>query len=164
MIGSPSFNSQGGGSNFLCLPFDPDWLDNDYTRSVPDSKITSVEYISGDNGLFANFNYYLKRAECALCQSITHPTVVMIPAKTSCPSDWKREYYGYLMSSGDQHNHSLNYICVISDSSYLKHADAAEVGGLAFVRADCSGSGNLKECSSGKYANGRQLTCVVCSK
>ena len=27
----------------------------------------------------------------------THETVLMIPAKTCCPTSWTREYYGYLM-------------------------------------------------------------------
>ena len=28
----------------------------------------------------------------------TRAAVVMIPAKTQCPSSWTREYYGYLMT------------------------------------------------------------------
>ena len=37
-------------------------------------------------------------ALCAVCYLPTKNTVLMIPAKTSCPSGWTREYYGYLMS------------------------------------------------------------------
>ena len=37
---------------------------------------------------------------------------LMIPARTSCPSSWTREYKGYLMT--EQHNHASNkvYKCV----------------------------------------------------
>ena len=34
-----------------------------------------------------------------VCHVSTRPAVFMIPAKTSCPSSWTREYYGYIMTS-----------------------------------------------------------------
>ena len=38
-------------------------------------------------------------SRCAMCIATTRQTVLMIPAKTSCPSSWTREYEGYLMFS-----------------------------------------------------------------
>ena len=35
---------------------------------------------------------------CAVCCVSTRPTVLMIPAKASCPPNWTREYYGYIMT------------------------------------------------------------------
>ena len=36
---------------------------------------------------------------CAVCYTSTRETVVMIPARLTCPSSWTSEYYGYLMAN-----------------------------------------------------------------
>ena len=50
-------------------------------------------------------------APCAVSYLSTQNTVIMIPAKTSCPSGWTREYYGYLMSERRVKSHTM-YECV----------------------------------------------------
>ena len=40
-------------------------------------------------------------APCAVCLIPTRSTTIMIPAKSVCPSNWTREYYGFLMSEHD---------------------------------------------------------------
>jgi hypothetical protein len=36
----------------------------------------------------------------------------MLPAKTSCPTSWTREYYGYLMSTHIGDSGRSSFICV----------------------------------------------------
>ncbi len=43
---------------------------------------------------------------CAVCHMTTRSAVLMIPSKTSCPPNWIREYYGYLMSEYHGHHRS----------------------------------------------------------
>jgi hypothetical protein len=47
-----------------------------------------------------NLNSHLNNynVPCAVCYVSTRTSVLMIPAKTQCPSSWTREYYGYLTS------------------------------------------------------------------
>ena len=56
---------------------------------------------------------YAHNAPCAVCLATSRCSLLMIPAKTSCPAQWTTEYIGYIMS-GDQ-NHSLptEYMCVL---------------------------------------------------
>ena len=47
----------------------------------------------------------------AVCYVTQHSTVYMLPAKYTCPSEWTREYYGYLMS--EHHSHHLSQFSCI---------------------------------------------------
>ena len=52
---------------------------------------------------------------CAVCYVSTRETELMLPAKTSCPDTWTREYYGYLMSGpiGNSGRSSFIYYVLI---------------------------------------------------
>ena len=52
-------------------------------------------------------------ATCAVCYVSTHETVLMVPAKTSCPTSWTKEYQGYLMAENKSNRRSM-FICVDS--------------------------------------------------
>ena len=41
---------------------------------------------------------------CAVCYVAPRETVLMIPGKNICPSNWTREYYGYLMTERSIHS------------------------------------------------------------
>ena len=163
IIASASAGATGGGVDFLCLPTNPEWLS---TTSVSYfNQIGSVSY--QHNGyIFASYTDN-KRARCAQCYTNSRPAVMMIPGHYSCPTYRTREYYGYLMASEESRNHPSRYICVNSNPSYLSYSSSSYYSTssyLTFVRADCSGSGTLDECSSGEYVHGRVLSCVVCSR
>ena len=49
---------------------------------------------------------------CAVCYAPNKSTKLMIPAKTSCPTSWTREYYGYLMTNHHGHNSNKQYECI----------------------------------------------------
>ena len=149
--------------DFLCLPRDPQWLTYNTGSTPVASWMRSVEYISKDYGIFSS-TINQKRAVCARCFTQSRPAIIMIPARTTCPSGWTREYYGYLMASYEGYAHPSNYICVYYSPSYYTHSDPGQGGGLTFVNADCDGEGTIDECGTGEYVNNRQLTCVVCSR
>ena len=51
-------------------------------------------------------------ATCAVCYVSTRETQLMLPAKTSCPESWTREYYGYLMSGTIGNSGHSSFVCV----------------------------------------------------
>lgn len=167
IIAGGAFNAPGAGVNFQCLPLNPQWLN--YNTSVHDptlhlvSKIRSVEFTTGNLGLFSN-TVHQRRALCAQCYTEGRPAITTIPGRTSCPPNWNREYYGYLMASYENYAHPSTYICVDKDPESRSHSNNNYGGGLALVSVDCDGPGTLDECSTGEYINNRQMTCTVCTR
>ena len=88
--GSSFHEHEGGASNYLCMPNDPQ-----YSRYQ--SNIRRHSYVYGteyEEPLVSGLNQ--RNAPCAVCYIPTKHTVIMIPAKTSCPSGWTREYYSHI--------------------------------------------------------------------
>ena len=99
---------------------------------------------------------------CAVCYVPTRPSVVMIPAKASCPPHWTREFYGYLMSAHRGHDHHRTmHECVDQDQESLQTAVVGNTNGALFyhVEAHC---GTGLPCPP--YRTGKELNCVVCTK
>ena len=161
----------GSGSNFLCLPEDPQWktyIDGDQHGTAA---IYGVQYElwnsgSSHNNVFSESNnggnpLANNPAPCAVCYVGGRSTILMVPARTQCPDGWSMEYAGYLAAdyTGSTSAHQR--------SSYMCWDEAPEVavGGTSQnqalihpVEVHC---GSLP-CSV--YVTGRELTCVVCSK
>ena len=160
----PHHNKGGSGSNFLCLPNDPQW--NNYIDETQSwsGGISGVEYENpyilsksnnGGNPLSNN------PAPCAFCYVGGRSTVAMIPARTQCPDGWTTQYAGYLASEARVDR------TIRARSSYVCWDEAPEiaVGGtqqnqavIYHVQVFC---GSLP-CSV--YPTGKELTCIVCSK
>ena len=89
----PSHTTTGGGANMLCLPDDPDYLNNTYTADSVEghSPLTGAEYHTH----VARQDIRLQNAPCVVCYT-ERATSLMIPAKTVCPTSWTLEYVGYL--------------------------------------------------------------------
>ena len=168
MAGS-DHKSSGGGANFQCLPDDPEYSN----KSIPAlfSSLRFVQYIEMPN-------LYRHRVPCAACEAKGRLSLIMIPAKTRCPtSDWKLEYRGYLMSelehSGSKPDDfssasvrgPLSFVCVdeIAESLGSVPLSTWSGGVLHTVRAGCTGGGALVNCPPYKSDNSA-LSCVVCSK
>ncbi|XP_066299793.1 uncharacterized protein [Branchiostoma lanceolatum] len=96
---------------------------------------------------------------CSVCYVAGRSAHVMIPARTSCPEGWSKEYSGYLMS--ERHNHPSNkdFICVDGAPNLRTGSSADNNGGLLYpVETQC---GSLP---CGPYnTSGYELTCVVCT-
>ena len=137
------------------MPYDPEYLEvTNRTRGVP---LRGVEHRAGDDGLQSSGGQN-GNLPCALCYVATRVTVVMIPAKLSCPDNWTREYSGYLMTS---HNHRSVYECVDKDPETVAGSSESSHCNTFFyhVEVGCTG-----ECCPLYQDNGKELTCVVCTR
>ena len=83
----------------------------------------------------------------------------MIPARTTCPEGWDKEYGGYVMAEAHNHKGRTTYVCVDGDPE-VRAGGGANHDGALFYNAEAA-CGALP-CPP--YVHGRELTCVVCSK
>ena len=151
-VGGTYAGHGGGGANYLCMPLDPQY--NSYTPGVQGhSYMYGAEY---ENPIGGNDD---DDATCAVCYVSTRETELMLPAKTSCPASWTREYYGYLMSGPIGNSGRSSFVCV--DRAYEPvpgsqgHRNGAH---LNHVEAICG----TMQCPP--YVNYKELTCAVCTK
>ena len=150
--GSHSLEDTGGGVNFQCMPLDPQ-----YTLSTQ-SGVIGHTYIYGTEYNLPLQGSHRHNVPCAVCYVSTRETVLMIPAKTSCPTSWTREYYGFIMSEYRGRSAST-YECVDEDQESLPSSGAHTFGTLLHhVEASCNGM----PCPP--YDAQKELTCVVCTK
>ena len=152
--GGSRWSHKGGGANYLCLPDDPDHLQ--YTSGVQgQSYLYGVEYRTSTLPL-RNVDYH--NAPCAVCHVTTRATLLMIPAKVNCPTNWTTEYTGYLMSAAIG-QHRSTYKCIDKDPESISGLNGGDSNNalLYHVEPECSGL------SCPPYDREKELTCVVCS-
>ena len=114
------------------MPKDPE-----YTLTYR-SGVTGFAYIHGAEYELPLHGSQDHNVPCAVCYVSTRPTVVMIPAKASCPPTWTREYYGYVMVSYKGHHRTM-FECVDEDQESLPGSQSNSHG-MTFhhVEATCS--------------------------
>ena len=117
ITGGSMYNQEGGGANHLCMPKDPEYTLRNRGGLDGYVHVYGAEY---DRPLQGTHDH---NVPCAVCYVSTRPTVLMIPAKTSCPQNWIREYYGYIMTQWKgSHNHNWSctmFECVDKDQESL---------------------------------------------
>ena len=97
-------------------------------------------------------------ATCAVCYVSTRETVLMVPAKTSCPTSWTREYHGYLMSAHRLDSSRSSFVCIDGAYEPVQGGQGHRSNGhLYHVKAVCG----TMPCPP--YVNYKELTCAVCS-
>ena len=154
--GGSKYNHIGGGANHLCMPDDPEHLQ--YRNGTQgNSYIYGMEYAMSYSQPLHSFHNH--NVPCALCYVTTRDTVVMIPAKVHCPTNWTVEYTGYLMTAF--HNrHRSTYECVDKDPESVPglntHNSYSDI--IYHVEPVCIGL------SCPPYDAEKELTCVVCSR
>ena len=139
MTGGTYFSDQGGGSNYLCLPFNPIFEKYDDA----DNRTTFIHGVvyqihGGQNKIFPNINIHDDNAPCEVCQAKSRGSHMMIPARNVCPSGWTMEYKGYLMAEHYGHKGRTQFICVDADAE-ATHGSHADTNGalLYFVEGHC---------------------------
>ena len=151
--GSAWNNDQGGAANYICMPDNPEYTSLNIPGTQDQSRVYGTEYEGPAQSGKSQHN-----APCAVCYLPTKNAVLMIPAKTSCPSGWTREYHGYLMSER-RNNHRTMYVCVdMSMESVPGSQNHIDGGHFYHVEAHCNGM------ACPPYNNFKELNCVVCSK
>ena len=91
--GGTEHNQRGGAAEKICLPADPEYLDGTAGFTTYDSSRmqgSEYEFHSGPNT-----DVYQYNVPCAVCFISTRATVIMVPAKTDCPSSWTHESVSY---------------------------------------------------------------------
>ena len=155
--GATRWDHKGGAANYLCMPDDPDHLQyNSGTQGK--SYIAGVEYDYGSFPSLSAVNSH--NMPCALCYVSTRNVVVMIPAKTHCPTNWTLEYTGYLMSEYYSHYGRTMYTCVDGDPESVPGSNGwSNPRALIYlVEPYCNGL------SCPPYDAHKELTCALCTR
>ena len=105
-------------------------------------ELYGVEYDLGGGGT-SSFRH-LDQADMpwVLCSVSTRSKMIMIPARYECPSDWNREYSGYLMSGAEYGDRigRKSTICVDEASEPVPGSGAnTDPADTYFMRAVCNG-------------------------
>ena len=154
------YTEQGGGANRICLPEQPQY--SNYTAGTQGGRahLYGAEYETGgvgEVGPLRSSNDH--NVPCAVCYVSTRETVVMIPARLSCPSSWTREYYGYLMAERYTHYRAM-FECVDRNPQSIPGSIASTNGALFYhVEAKCNVG-----IPCPPYDTQKEVTCVVCTK
>ena len=149
---------KGGSAEKLCLPDNPDYLTgrNGVQGSSP---LKGAEYESFSPTPLDHLGNH--NVPCAVCYASTRVAMLMIPAKTQCPSSWTLEYVGYLMSEYYGSSRSL-FNCVDKDAESIPGITGSQnTNGALFYHVEAT-------CNTGilcpPYDTERELTCAVCTK
>ena len=179
----PHAGAKSGGTNYQCLPADPEYYITNIPSKAYQSTLRPMQYWVIDMPDLKHLQHL--NVPCVACETNQRVTMLMIPAMTRCPtSEWHLEYRGYLMSEiehggGKEGQDDLgkfaldtrsftSYICVDKESESLtpKPRPAEDLWGGGFlhpVEADCTGENKLRSCPPYRGDNSA-LACVVCSK
>ena len=155
-MGGKDASSHGGGSNYLCLPDNPQYLG--YQAGVQGDSSIYGTMISASGPLSSA---QFKAIPCAVCFSSSRSTHVMIPARIECPASWTIEYYGYIMAEAVKYGsrHSTMYECVDQTVEILPQAgETGWPAALHHVEAVC------QSLHCPPYSAEKELTCVMCTK
>jgi hypothetical protein len=158
-MGGSGYAHSGGASNYLCLPLNP-IFDKITPGTQGYSYVYGIEYESPPHSNIFHPNVHDHDAPCAVCHTESRGSHLMIPARNMCPSGWTLEYKGYLMTANLGQTGRTQFICVDGNPEAIpgSHSAQQDVAILYFVESQC---GSLP-CPP--YGNGKELTCVVCTK
>ncbi|XP_066265544.1 short-chain collagen C4-like isoform X2 [Branchiostoma lanceolatum] len=159
VAGGTASGDTGGGANYQCLPTNPQW--GRYQNGVHrySAYMFGAEYRLGTNVPFGSTSLDAHDVPCAVCYVPTRGSKLMIPARKTCPTGWTEEYDGYLMAGSYTHASVKEYVCVDYSPETVQGGQANQASARFYpVEARC---GSLP-CPS--YVEGRELTCVVCTK
>ena len=154
------WSAKGGTSDHLCLPETPQYK-NYYSSYTFSAELYGVEYDLDEGRISLLRHLYQTEMPCVLCSVSTRSKMIMIPARYECPSDWNREYSGYLMSDAEHENRigRKSTICVDEASEAVPGSGAnTNPAPVYFMRAVCNGL----PCPP--YETNKLLTCAVCTQ
>ena len=151
--GGSYYGHSGGAANLICMPNDPEY--SSYHSGQQGYTYVYGFQMSGDSSQPLG-SYYSYNMPCAVCYASTRDTVLTIPAKLNCPTNWTMEYSGYLMAGHYSHTGRTLYECV--DRRPERDNSGGSSALLYHVEIDCS------TFSCPPYYSEKEITCVVCSR
>ncbi|VDI73846.1 Hypothetical predicted protein, partial [Mytilus galloprovincialis] len=134
--GGNYYGNKGGGSNYLCLPSDPE---NGNAYSYGNDGLYGAEYYinSGTKPSGLTGSLFQKEVPCAVCRRKEKVSVLMIAGRKSCYKGWQSEYSGFLMSEYKTH-HNKDFICIDEDAVPFDDRKSSENSASFYpVRAKC---------------------------
>ena len=151
IMAGPFFSTAGGGSNYQCLPFEPEY--SAFVSGSRGNRLHSSE-LQTDFAALPKFQaLYQHTPACSVCEASAQ---LMLPARLSCPDGWTVNYRGYLMCSIQ---HRTQYICMDSDPQAVPNTQRNVNGAtLHFVE-----TGDTTDIPS-SYDTNKEVTCTVCTK
>ena len=155
--GGSYHHAHGGGADLLCVPDDPEY--SLYRSGVNGySPLRGAEYLSF-SGEPLNSNHF-HNIPCAVCYTSIRDTLLMIPAKLTCPTHWTTEYTGYLMAAHYGHNGRTLFECIDLQPESVPGLDGHDSNNALYyhVEATC----NSLSCPP--YDAEKEVTCVICTR
>ena len=120
--GGERYTHSGGGTNTQCLPENP--IYNNYFTGIQSAAyMYNTEYQTEDWNPFSPRAFPNDDVPCAVCRVKRKSSLLHIPARNVCPSGWRKEYDGYLMTDKFDHAHPRDFLCV------HKHAESVQEHG-----------------------------------
>ena len=154
------YHEKGGAANYICLPEQPQYSTYTAGTQIGRAHLYGAEYQTGAYDIGPLSSLYNHNVPCAVCYASTRETVIMIPARVSCPSSWTREYYGYLMGNWYGNEHPTMFECVDRYPQSVP-GSIADTNGALFYHVEV-------KCNVGipcpPYDKQKEVTCVVCTK
>ncbi len=148
-----SHYTHAGAANYLCLPLDPEYTLPSRSGVQGHMYLYGAEYENPVQGTDDH------NVPCAVCFVSSRLTILMVPAKTSCPQNWTEEYDGYLMSEHHSHHPSM-FQCVDKGQESVP-GSSADTDGALFYHVEAT-------CDTGipcpPYNTEEEVNCVVCTK
>ena len=90
------WRSSGRTSDILCLPEEPEYVEEFQSGAQRYSTLYGVEYETLDGSPLDEARDH--NVPCAVCHTTSRASSIMIPARRLCPATWTEEYQGYLVS------------------------------------------------------------------
>ena len=101
------YSHTGTAANYICLPDNPEYYSST-KKATYAALVYGSEYATWASPLNNLGNH---NVPCAVCYAERN-AMIMVPAKITCPSQWTREYNGYLMAAYYKHASPKNFVCV----------------------------------------------------
>ena len=151
--GGSQYHEHGGAADLLCLPDDPEY--SIYSSGLNRwSPLRGAEYRT----LFHSNDGH--NIPCAVCYTSIRDTLLMIPAKLTCPTNWTTEYTGYLMAAHHSYNGRTLFECIDHQPESVPGLDGGDNSNALYyhVEATC----NSLRCPP--YDAEKEVTCVICTR
>ena len=149
----------GGGSNYLCLTNNPQTLE--WGRGTGgEAAIFAAQYLMRDGTPESHrpLNGYL--VPCAVCYVSSRTAILMIPGHYTCPKEWTREYFGYLMAESNNSKGRSTFECMDEKPVAMDARHINQRYGALF----CHSEPRVPGLPFPPFDQHKEITCAVCTR